>query len=342
MEAVRMITLKRSVTAVGLKRSILVFMVVFLLVPFSAQAGQLQVPGVDIRSMGSSLGFQQASDLPDLSGLAWLGGDCFLAVHDAKIDGESGNPRGSLLYVPADSKGILWKPQALSFHGLKSNDLESAARIPGTKDVLLLESGDSLGDPRFQKIFKAHVEGNRVRIIDVIPWPVPVHNVEAAAVAALGDRYVFLYAERAQSLPTTDVRWAVFDPETLSFGPFRSVAFPNPDPSVFNRPLVAMDLDSSGLIYISSAFDAEAGGMPEPDNGPFASAVYCIGELREVGGEPEVILYDTPRLEGTLYGFKVESVAVRESDAHSFQIFVGTDDENYGATLRLLPPLPGN
>jgi hypothetical protein len=103
-----------------------------------------------------------------------------------------------------------------------------------------------------------------------------------------------------------------------------------------------MDLDSSGRIYIASAFDAEAAGMPDPDNGPFASAVYCIGELAEVRGEPQINLFDSPRLQGTLDGFKAESVAVRESDEHGLQIFVGTDDENYGATLRLLPSLAGD
>ena len=298
----------------------------------------------EMRRLNARVGsrrFRQASDLPDLSGLAWLGGDCFLAVHDAKIDGESGNPRASLLYLPTDSQGVHWKPLAIDFRGLKSNDLESAARIPGTKDILLVESGDN-GNPRFQRIFKARVEDNRVRIIGVTPWPMPINNVEGTAVGALGDRFVFVFAERAQNLPGTDLRWAVFDPETFSFGPFRSVAFSNPDPTAFNRPLVAMDLDSSGLIYISSAFDAEAAELPDPDNGPFASAVFCIGELTEVNGEPEVILFATPRLKGTLQGFKVESIAVRESDEDGLQIFVGTDDENYGATLRLLPASPDN
>jgi hypothetical protein len=245
--------------------------------------------------------------------------------------------------LPADSRGVLWKPQALDFRGQKSNDLESAARIPGTKDVLLVESGDNLGNPAFRRIFKARVDGNQVCIIDVIPWPVPIYNVEASAVAALGKQFVFLFAERAQNLPRTDLRWGVFDPETLSFGSFRSVKFSNPDPKAFNRPLVAMDLDSSGLIYISSTFDAEAAGLPDPDNGPFTSAVFCIGKLREDdNGDPKVTLFETPQLKGTLSGFKVESIAIRESDESGLQIFVGTDDENYGATLRLLPLSPGN
>jgi len=285
--------------------------------------------------------FRQASNLPDLSGLAWLGGGCFLAVHDAKVKGESGSPRASLLYLPTDSQGVLWKPLALDFRGPKSNDLESAARIPGTKDVLLVESGDN-GNERFQRIFKARVEEDWVRIIDVTPWPVSIYNVEASAVAVLGDRFVFLFAERAQGLTSTKLRWAVFDPEDLTFGQFSWIKFPNPDPKAFNRPVVAMDLDSGGQIYIASAFDAEAAELPDPDNGPFASAVFCIGELTEVNGQPQVMLFDIPRLQGTLDGFKVESVAVRESEEYGLQIFVGTDDENYGATLRLLPSLEGN
>ena len=64
----------------------------------------------------------QASGLPDLSGMSWIEGDCFLAVHDAKIS-ESGNPRVSLVYLPYDDRGITWKPLAIEFQGMKSNDL---------------------------------------------------------------------------------------------------------------------------------------------------------------------------------------------------------------------------
>ncbi|MFO7694062.1 MAG: hypothetical protein R6V57_13320, partial [Vicinamibacterales bacterium] len=177
----------------------------------------LCVAGIAVLIMGGSASgdrdLDQASGLPDLSGMTWLEGDRFLAVHDAKIS-ESDNPRVSLVYLPSDSKGITWKPQAMDFQGLNSNDLESAARIPGTKDILLVESGNSQEDQSAPRIFKARVEGDSVSIIDVTPWPVPVYNVESSAVAAIGDRHVFLYAERAQNRPHTEVRWAMFDPET--------------------------------------------------------------------------------------------------------------------------------
>jgi hypothetical protein len=239
------------------------------------------------------------------------------------------NPRVSLIELPVNSKGVRWQQRTLHFHELKSNDLESAARIPGTLDVLLVESGDSLDDPAFQRIFKARVVGDSVHIVATAQWPVSVHNVEATAVAALGSHFVFLFAERAQNLASTELRWALFDPDTLRFGPFSSVTFPNPNPVPFNRPLVGMDVDSAGQIYIVAAFDAEAAGLPEPDNGPFVSAVYRIGVITE-----------SPQLEGIMDGFKVESVVIREDAEHGFQIFIGLDDENYGATLRLLPDQP--
>jgi len=284
--------------------------------------------------------FREASNLPDLSGLVWLEGNRFLAVHDAKIEGELANPRVSLIELPVNSKGVRWQERTVKFHDLKSNDLESAARIPGTLDVLLVESGDSLDDPAFQRIFKARVVGDSVQIVATAQWPVPIHNVEASAVAAFGTHSVFLFAERAQNLPSTELRWALFDPDTLRFGSFSSVTFPNPNPAAFNRPLVAMDVDSVGQIYIVAAFDAEAAGMLDPDNGPFASAVYRVGVVTESFGIPVVRLFDSPELKGMMDGFKVESVAIREDAERGLQIFIGLDDENYGATLRLLPPPP--
>ena len=284
--------------------------------------------------------FNQASDLPDLSGLVWLGGNRFLAVHDAKIEDEVSNPRVSVIELPANSKGVRWLNRTPNLHELGSNDLESAARIPGTQDVLLLESGDDLQDPAYQRIFQVRVVGNSVHVVATAQWPVSVSNVEGSAIAAVGERFVFLFAERAQNLPTTQLRWAFFEPETLRFGSFNSVTVANPNPAAYNRPIVAMDVDSNGRIYIAAAFDAEAAELPDPDNGPFASAVYRIGTVRATTSGAVVELLDVPVLAGTMDGFKVESVAIREDAERGVQIFVGLDDENYGSTLRLLPEPP--
>jgi len=281
--------------------------------------------------------FMPASSLPDLSGMAWLGKDTFLAVHDAKNPDELDRPRVSLLKLPSDLDGLLWLPLTIDdWPDDASNDLESVARIPGTNQVLLVESGDN-DDPVFQRIFRARVRGTRLSIEAVAPWPVDVYNVEASAVARNGNTFVFLYAERAESSPATKIRWAVFDPVTLTFGKFHAVTFRNPDPQRTNRPVVAMDVDRNGEIYTAAAFDAEAAGLPDPDNGPFASSVWLVGKVNYGRRGPKVVLFDAPKRMATLDGLKVESVSVRKQHGERPELFVGLDDENYGATVRRLP-----
>jgi len=117
-----------------------------------------------------------------------------------------------------------------------------------------------------------------------------------------------------------------------------SVKFDSPDPQRFNRVIVGLDIDSNGFIYSVSAFDAEAAGLPDPDNGPFAAGVYMIGQIKLQNKKAAIELFPQPVEYALLDGFKVESVAVRELDKDEPpQLFIGTDDENYGGTLRQLP-----
>ena len=82
-----------------------------------------------------------------------------------------------------------------------------------------------------------------------------------------------------------------------------------------------------------AAFDPE-GTVPNPDIGPFRSAVFKIGTVDAFG----VVLDTEPTVHAVVDGFKVESVAVREN-GNGVELFIGTDDEDYGGTLRPLPPL---
>lgn len=66
--------------------------------------------------------------------------------------------------------------------------------------------------------------------------------------------------------------------------------------------------------------------------------VWSIGAITLADGQPQVTLFDEPKREATLDGLKVESVALGDDGNGAYQIFVGVDDENYGGTLRLLPP----
>ncbi|MCP4211870.1 MAG: DUF333 domain-containing protein, partial [Halieaceae bacterium] len=274
---------------------------------------------------------RRASTLPDVSGLAWIAGDSFLAVHDAKYPEEAALPRVSLLQLPRGLDGIRWRPLAMQVQGPKSNDFESIARIPETRRVLLVESTEEQDEKPFsRRIFLAQVSRPALRIVDTIEWPTATHNVEGTAVAPVGQGYLFIYAERAEGEGSTQIRYATLNLNPLQIGEFNDAgAFTSPGPTGDDaRPLTAMEVDSNGVIYVASAED------PGDDNGPFRSAVYTIGQVSFEDGTATVMLDPEPSLLATLDGLKVESLAVRELPGVDRELYVGFDDENYGGTLR--------
>lgn len=275
----------------------------------------------------------RALTLPDLSGLAWIEDDLFLGVHDAKRNEEkAGWPRISLVRLPrSELEGVTWQSLDVQFPGPDgpSSDLESATRIPGSDAFLLAESGQE-GESA-SRLFLARYARGRLTL-EAHPWPVPVTNVEAIAVCRVGQHLVFIYAERADSLPATRLGWATLTQSPLSFGAFREITYQGIDPiGPGARPVVAMDVDSEGFLYIVSAYDSGN------DDGPFRSVVWRIGKVTaDGGGNPRVELGEAERL-ASLDGLKVESIAVIEPDEGGRRIYIGTDDEHYGGILRLLP-----
>mmetsp|Transcript_43784 Transcript_43784/g.138610 ORF Transcript_43784/g.138610 Transcript_43784/m.138610 type:complete len:435 (-) Transcript_43784:201-1505(-) len=172
-------------------------------------------------------------------------------------------------------------------------------------------------------------------------------NVEATAVGkwpapapGAPDLYVFLWAEReSTTIHYTDL---VLDANnTVSIGrpggfDSKSFALPPPMNQTLNRPIVSLDVDDSGGIYAAAAYDTDG------DFGPYNSAVYKIGEL--AGGSVDI--YPEPKMFAEVNGFKVEAVARADKvpvnmyeDGEASAVsgpmtFLGTDDENYGGTLR--------
>jgi hypothetical protein len=287
-------------------------------------------------------GHRKALKLLDLSGLVWLRGDVFLAVSDAKNPDENDLNRLSLITLPDSLDGIGFYPLTPRYPGGPSNDLESAAGIPGTNRVLLVESADD--DSSFQRIFLAKVKRHRVRIMDVLDWRsfTDVKNIEATAVADTGAGLIFIWAERNSGEQFTYVNWARLSlrPFAIGWTGVQSVEFTLPevlvngaDDRYYTRSIVGMEVDSQGNIYTVAAFDPE-GTVDNPDIGPFRSAVFKIGNV--ISGD--VVLDVEATVHAVVDGFKVESVAVREN-GNGLELFIGTDDEDYGGTLRPLPPL---
>lgn len=269
----------------------------------------------------------------DASGMAWIEDDRFLVVHDSKRPKELDRPRVSIVRLPRDKAGLDWRPLDVEWPQPEgpSHDLESIARVPGTDTYLLAESGDD--GASFRRIFVAEFEDGELRIKAVVPWPVPVHNVEGIAVARAGSHYLFIFAERAHGQGQTQIAWASFTLEPLAFGTFEKAVMPAAGPAgPASRTVAALAVDAAGQIYAASTFD------PDTDGGPFSSAVWRIGTVETAGdGRPRVLLAHPPEPVATLDGLKVESLAIRESERGATELFIGTDDEDYGAVIRPLP-----
>ncbi|MGH7494813.1 MAG: hypothetical protein ACREOO_20770 [bacterium] len=277
--------------------------------------------------------------LADLSGLAWIEGDTFLAVHDAKNPEENPRPRVSTVSLPNSLAGIAWNPFDLEWPpplGL-SSDLESISRIPGKQSFLLVESGEGMLDnQQFRRIFLVECREQQWDLVSFATLPESAVNVEGTAVARLGERLAFIFAERADGQPSTNLMWAELQLQPLELGLFQHATFRPPDFTGPNwRPVSAIEIDRNGRVYLASAFD------PGDDNGPFRSVIWRAGQIKlDAHGKFALVLEAQPHRLAVLDGLKVESLAVREQAEGKPELFAGTDDENYGGALRLIPLQP--
>lgn len=268
--------------------------------------------------------------LPDVSGLGWIEGDRYLVVHDAKTPEEDDRPRVSIVeMVPDAAPG--WTPLAVEWPlgGPPSHDLESIARIPGTTTYLLAESGD--GGSAHQRLFVADLNGVQLTIHEAAEWPVPVYDVEGTAVVRFGETLYYVFAERAHGERATEFVWGRLELDPLRLEDVRTVTFENPLKGRDTRAVSAVEVDRDRQLYVAAAFD------PDRDEGPFRSAVWEVGRFVERAGDGvDLVLYPEPTRLATLGGLKAEGLAVAEHTGRA-ELVVGTDDENFGGTMRRLP-----
>ncbi|MEW6209516.1 MAG: hypothetical protein AB1631_14200 [Acidobacteriota bacterium] len=269
--------------------------------------------------------------LPDLSGIAWIDADRFLAVHDSKNPSMLQRPRVSIIRLPpspskmeVETIDLDWPPPLGP-----SSDLESIARIPGANSFLLVESGERIKDrPVFRRIFHVRFEEERLKLVSFAEMPASVINIEGAAVARAGERLLFIYAERADDLPQTDIVWTDLELEPLKLGASHRVTYrPAACAGKGWRPVSAIEIDSRGRLWIASAFD------PDDDSGPFQSCIWRIGRI-DTGAK--VSLYTKPQLIARVDGLKIEGLALREQQGR-LELFASADDENFGGALRPIP-----
>lgn len=276
---------------------------------------------------------ETSRNLPDLSGLAWLKEDSFLAVHDSK-NLDSNQPRVSLITLPQSAKGLSWQPLTIDWDAVGgiAMDLESITPIPETNLFILAESSN------YQKhrgrLFLMKFENSDLKPIAITNWPQNIINIEAIATTKLNNQFYFFYAERGADQPSTNICWTTLSVEPFSIGDCHATSFSTADPTPHIRQISDLAIDASGTIYISSAFD------PNQDNGPFKSSVWKIGKVElDQTNLPQINLVPENQAIAEIDGFKVESLALHPTQNQKPEIFIGTDDENYGGTIRLLPPV---
>jgi hypothetical protein len=270
-------------------------------------------------------------NLPDLSGLAWIKEDSFLAVHDSKSL-DPNQPRISLINLPQSSKGIEWQTLKIDWEtvGGISMDLESITNIPETNLFILAES--SHYKKHRGRLFLMKFENSTLKPIAVTNWPQNIINIEAIATTKINNQTYFFYAERGADQPSTNICWTTLSLEPFTIGKCHPTQFSTADPTPHIRQISDIEIDASGNIYIASALD------PNQDNGPFKSSVWKIGQVElDQTNLPQITLAQNNNAIAEIDGFKVESLALRPSQNQEPEIFIGTDDENYGGVIRLLP-----
>jgi len=272
--------------------------------------------------------------LNDLSGLTTIGDQQFIGLHDMKSSEDSEeNFRFSLITLPNSNQKYLkitpLFPKYIEGIPLPC-DLESACNLPDNQGFLFCESGQCWGGEK--RIFYTKYNTGNIEFISFIDWPIPVSNVEATEVCKVNDKLVFLYAERAQGEQSTYIRWAPISLDPLTLGSFQEVLYKSKMPLTSSfRPVVGMDIDNEGNIYIVSSYD------PGIDTGPFKSAILKIGYIRSDKNGIPVVKLKKSKVMGTMDGLKVESISIIETPDGEKHIYYGTDDEHHKGIIRQLP-----
>lgn len=264
----------------------------------------------------------EARPLPPLSGLACLPGGSFLAVVDTKSNAPAEASRVIRIHLSENQPS--WEPVSVDWPAPDgtSNDLEAVAAVPGTDSFLVVES--SFREGRYGRIVQISADGE---VLKSGHLPADVENIEGVSVVGTGGGLTLLFGERGNGT----IRWADLDlsgPE-IRLDEKGSVRFQVADPQGNgHRELTTLALDAAGHLYTASTVDPG-------DRGPFQSVVWEIGQV----GDGEVTLLPMPRRIADVPDSKVEALVVCPGADGGEQLFLGTDDEDFGGAIRPVPDL---
>jgi hypothetical protein len=244
----------------------------------------------------------------------------FLIVHDNKQKNQgrlatiSIKGKNQPEYFPLNWQSNLKLPE----------DLEALTSVPRISNafIALASSGKAYH-------FKFKPANKTISVIKEFPLSgiLPESNFEAFALQDIDSKLVAVWAHRGEGKQPATIYWGILDLNKYQINTLGSANFQVPFPSGNVRHISDLKIDSTGIVYVTSASDAG-------DDGPFQSAVYVAGYL---GWRGDKLVWRQSSQLVPLYRsnyHKIEGMELVPGAAGG--LIVGTDDENFGSYLYMI------
>ena len=285
-------------------------------------------------SIISKTGPSHWSAIPDISGIAPIGPDAYLVVHDAKAH-KVKKARIGLISINRKNEKLAYTqlkfPKTLT---PPTSDLEGICRVPNrANEFLVNESGYWEG--KYGRVFHIKITGENITIINTMQLPVINGQFEGiACMPASGNSITILLGQRGGNAanPHGAIKWGNYNlgSHQIKWSSNKiPVTAPNPWHSKRLRGITGLSIDKDGTLWASAAIDLDK------DLGPFRSLVYTLGKVSKNSTPPvfisanhKVWIMDGIKIEGVTTGFDKASISY------------GSEDEKLGGIWRELPQTP--
>lgn len=276
------------------------------------------------------------------SGMAALGGDRYVVVHDTKSQHDG--VRLAVVEVHADRE-VDYTPLEVSGWPApwgRSNDFEGVCAIPGRpRELLAVEASFWRGRPRrlvhLELAAPPTAAPAKVLAAPVLPPAGADESVDGAAYyegivcAAAGDDVLVILGQYGGPAGAR-LRWGRYRAGEIAFDEAGDRGLEVTVPGRWRgapRAIADLHLDGDRLWGVA----AEDPG----DAGPFRSVIYAVATVDPAAAVP-VTLLDPPIAGWTVEGFKIEALAAGASVSAESPMSFGTEDESFGGVWRPLPP----
>ncbi|MBX9257875.1 hypothetical protein H1Q63_28795 [Desmonostoc muscorum CCALA 125] len=289
----------------------IVALAAFLLISYQAWAQDWRPVrgGIPFGISGMALIKQQSNSLD------------FLIVHDNKKP----NQNRLAIITLKEKKQPEYFPLVWPIKTELAIDLESLTSVPQDKKSDFI-AVSSTGKGYYLRL---DIADKNISIIKEFQLPeiTPKNNLEAFGLQYIDGKLVAIWADRGEGETAATIYFGEFNPKTYEIKLSGDANLKVPFPSGNVRHISDLKVDSSGIVYITSASDAG-------DDGPFQSAVYIAGYLRLCGNH---ITWRSHSQLVPLYRSEYHKIEAMELiPGAQGGVIVGTDDENLGSYVYIV------